>query len=282
VWTARTLLLRMPLRPRRRLLYFRQHRRLPNLRSPVRFTEKVNKRILEDRRDALRPTCDKLAMKEYAERACSEVSIPQTVWSGTDVRELEGLSLPERWVLKPNHRSGLVYFGSGQVASAADLLRMVTEQDWLGETRNAGSGEWAYGVARRALLVEEAIGEPGRPPDDYKFFVFDGIVRLIQVDTNRFVGHLRRMYRPDWTPLPHRYFYPLAEVIDPPPHLSEMLDIASRIGGRFDFIRVDLYDMPEAVWFGEITPYPDSGLGAFDPPDLDIELGSYWRMPSYP
>jgi TupA-like ATPgrasp len=53
-----------------------------------------------------------------------------------------------------------------------------------------------------------------------------------------------------------------------------MLAIAAELGAGFDFIRVDLYDIDGEVFFGEVTPYPDSGLGRFLPASFDTELGA--------
>src|SRR4051812_1976005 len=82
--------------PVRRALRFRQsHGRLPPLRGPRTFNEKVNWRIVHDRRPILAWTCDKLAMKEHARRiAPGLVCIPETLWFGSDIAELADVDLP--------------------------------------------------------------------------------------------------------------------------------------------------------------------------------------------
>jgi len=269
----------LPLYQRRWVLYAARQRRRPRLREPVTFTEKGNWRVLYDRRDALKATGGKLEMKRYAATVAGALPMPRTVWSGTDVRELAGVELPERWVLKPNHRSNLVHFGAGPVADVGALERRVRDEGWMDDHQLDRMGEWAYAFAQRTLLVEEAIGTDGMAPDDYKLFVFDGVPRMIQVDSSRFSGHRRRHYRPDWTPLPHRSAFPLGPVTEPPARLGEMLEAAATLAAGFDFMRVDLYDVEDGLYFGELTPYPGGGLSRFVPRDLDFELGSYWRLP---
>lgn len=63
--------------------------------------------MVYDRRPIIGLTCDKLRAKEYA--AARGVNVISTLWSGVDLSELETLDLPELWVLKPNHRTGLVF-----------------------------------------------------------------------------------------------------------------------------------------------------------------------------
>jgi hypothetical protein len=270
----RAVLTTMPVAARRRLLYARAQRRAPRFARPQRFTEKVNWRILNDRRPGLAWTCDKLAMKDYAQR--SGMRVARTLWSGTDVREISDLELPERWVLKPNHRSATVHLGVGD----PDIEKLLAVTDgWLRSEQAERLGEWAYGQARPLMLLEEWIGESEEPPMDYKFFVFDGRVALAQVDTSRFNGHCRRLFRPDWTPVEVTLRWPPGPEVARPERLAEMVEAASVLGAPFDFMRIDLYDDGDAIWFGETTPYPSGGLSRFDPSWLDRELGALWTLP---
>lgn len=271
VWDA---LMRLPASPKRHLLYLAYQRRWGHFRSPRTFTEKVNWRILYDRRPVLTTTCDKLAMKEIA--LAADVAVPKTLWHGTDFVEAASVELPDRWVIKPNHRSGVIHFGSGPRVRTTDLANLA--EQWMPpeEERKA---EWAYSAARRELLIEEFLGSVDSPPD-YKFFVFDGEPVLIQVDEGRFNEHRRRFYEPDWSPLDVRSTCPMADVAPPPPNLGEMSDAASRIGSGYDFIRVDLYSVEGQLYFGELTPYPGGGLERWLPRSYDDRLGTRWRLPT--
>jgi teichuronopeptide biosynthesis TupA-like protein len=272
----RAVVRRLPLRVKRAVLYREAHGRGPAGRSPQTFTEKVNWRVVNDRRPLIGQLGDKLAMRAYAARVCPAVRVPRVLWTGTDVGELAAAGLPERWVLKPNHGSMRVHLGSGPPDVAA--LRRVTA-GWLDEPLYRERGEWIYSQARRLLLAEEFLGRAGEPPADHKFLVFGGRVRLVQVDTGRFGGgHQRRLYTPDWTPLTVREHVPPGPVTPAPPSLPAMTAIAETLGQEFDFIRVDLYDVAGEIWFGELTPYPGGGLDPFDP-ELDRRLGREWELP---
>jgi hypothetical protein len=278
---AGSLVYRLPVGVERRLLFVYHNRKLPHFSKPVTFSDKVNWRILNDRRPLLEWTCDKLAMKEYAENAgLDRLRVPRTIWSGSDLGELRAADLPEHWVLKPNHRSGLIYFGHGQ----ADLQELSTvTATWLDTFESSKMREWAYAAARPMFLVEELLGPPGSPPPDYKIFVFDGEPDLIEM-VNRYDGNQQRLYRADWTPLEVLYGpQGIAPIAPPPPALGRMLEIARDLGKPFDFIRVDLYDLYDvdgSIVFGEVTPYPCGGLERFRPASFDVELGRKWRLPT--
>jgi hypothetical protein len=253
------------------------------VKNPVTFNEKVNWRIMKDRREILTWTCDKLASKDYAidlqDTTDHELRIPRTLWSGTDVRELEDVALPEHWVLKPNHRSGQVFFGHGQ-PDVASLQRTV--KGWFRPAEATKLHEWAYLKARPVLLAEELLGVPGSPPSDYKFYVFAGEVVVVEVHTDRYSDHRIAYYSADWTLLPvgvgnHSQ---APEVTAPPVNFAKMLQIAGELGRPFDFMRVDLFSVDGDVFFGELSPYPGSGIEPFVPTSFDDELGARWKLPA--
>jgi hypothetical protein len=277
------LIYKLPSNLSRRALFFYYYRRLPRVQNPITFNEKVNWRILRDRREILKWTCDKLAMKDYAssvQRATDHgLRISRTLWSGTNLGELENVELPEHWVLKPNHQSGLVFFGHGRPDIPA---LQKTAEGWLRPTTGVDLHEWAYLKARPLLLAEELLGVPGSPPADYKFYVFAGEVAAIEVHTDRFTKHSLRYYLPDWRPLEVRVGnFPLSPTeAAPPTNFEKMVAIAGELGRSFDFMRVDLYDVDGDVFFGEVTPYPGSGIDPFVPASFDRELGAKWELPA--
>jgi hypothetical protein len=55
-----------------------------------------------------------------------------------------------------------------------------------------------------------------------------------------------------------------------------MIEIAETLGAPFDFVRIDLYDLPDGPRFGEITFTPGSGFERFYPDNYDRVLGDFW------
>lgn len=268
----------LPLRQRRHVWFAWSHRARGDFCNPTSFSEKINWRILNDRSEGLAWTCDKLAMKEHARDLSPTISIPETIWTGTDLEEFSRVNLPEKWVLKANHRSKNVFLGHG----TPDVAALQDEtSDWLGDWQGNLLGEWAYTQARPVMFAETWIGDNVEAPIDYKFFVFDGVPRYILVDTGRFSHHRRRFYTADWEPLDARSGYGLEGIapVEPRPEaLEEMRSHAAALGKGFDFMRVDLYDVDGQVFFGEVTPYPAGGLERFLPVEFDYELGKHWKL----
>jgi hypothetical protein len=271
-------MIRLPLLLERELWFIHSHRRLGHFRRPTTFSEKLNWRILHDRRPLLAWTCDKLRMKEEAARY--GVPSPRTYWSGADLTTLVNVALPEAWVLKPNHRSGLVYFGRGPVTEYDVAKLQAVTHGWLDDAQGRLYREWAYVQARSCLLVEEMLGDQPLAPPDYKFFMFDGQPHLISVTTERRRKHGMRFYVPPWEPVQCSCGYPVGPLEEPPDRLDQMLDIAARLAQPFDFIRIDLYDVGETIYLGEYTPYPNGGMRPYRPFIVERELGAAWQLPS--
>lgn len=270
----------IPMRLMRHVLYLGMIRKPGNFRRPRTFNEKANWRILHDRRDRIAAACDKMRMKEMARAAYpgAQMRIPETYWFGTDLRAAPDLAGLPPWVLKPNHSSGHVLFGPDPHTDLTALLEQT--RDW-GTKTPVALGEWGYEEARPGLLLEERIPTPdGAAPTDYKFFVFDGRVELIQVNRGRFTSQTATFLDTDWNRLDVRWrIMPVAD--EPrPPELETMLEIARALGSGWDFIRVDLYAVDGTVWFGEYTPYPGSGLLRYRPMSFDKEQGRQWELPT--
>lgn len=271
----------LPLTLRRKMLYAYGVRRWGNFRNPNRFTEKVNWRIIHDRRNVLAPTCDKEAMKQVArDRLGNRIRVPETLWFGTDTASIVTEDLPERWVMKPNHRAGRVHFGQLEDTNAS-LSKAST--GWLDNTNSAVFGEWAYSQAREAILIEEFLGNTDVIPSDYKVYVFNGRAELIQLHENRFGQHAMRYYDRNWVPMEvHNVNYAESPIVEKLPELELLLESAESIAKDFDFMRVDFYIIAGEVWFGEVSPYPAGGISVFSPANFDRTLGSFWTLPVLP
>ena len=278
-WRLASLL---PLKLRRRVLFLARHGRWPDLRHPVSFSEKVNWRILNDRRPELVEFSDKVEMRRLArERVPDEelLRLPTLLWCGKDLSQMPDLSTIGAWVLKPNNGTATVEFGpSGR--SREEVIHRATK--WKASVPGRLLGEWAYTQVPTRYLLEARL--PGDTlPTDNKLLCIDGEPRVIQVHTGRFTAsHSITHYTPDWQVLPGRAAKCRNDDSPRPGHLGQMLEVAKRLSAGWDFLRVDLYDLDGGVWFGEFTPYPAAGTLRFVPYAFDEYLGSLWTLREIP
>jgi hypothetical protein len=217
-------------------------------------------------------------VKSYVSSALGEQWLIPTLWHGEHLTEdvLERVAKPA--VVKANHSSAQVLFLSAN-SNLREAAR--TANEWLDYDHHVVHREWAYGAVKREILIEPFVGEAEKAPDDYKFWVFDGAVRFIQVDHGRFKRHTRQFYTPSWRRLDLKMNYP-AEAANAaaPRHLEQMMHAAKTLAHGFRFVRVDLYDTDNGPLFGEMTFSPEAGLCRFEPESFDLDLGESWTYPA--
>jgi hypothetical protein len=205
-----------------------------------------------------------------------EIVIP-TLWAGRELPATPPLHWRNEVVVKANHASGW-----------NAIVRSPDRDEW--ESVVARAHRWVtlpwapdlhepwYNMMERQILVEPLI-RGGAPLNDYKIFLFDGKVAYIQVYTDRFSGHRRAFFDSRWNKQSFAFGYPVDDrEIPRPQHFDRMIEIVEILGADFDFVRVDLYDLPEGPKFGEMTFSPESGHGRFSPLSIDLHLGSLWKQ----
>jgi len=258
--------------------------------------------MLRDRRALIVTFADKAGVRDYVAECIGERYLPASYGIVDDPRDLVKLDLPDRYVVKPTHGSGAAIVVSPTALAATELppaqwswvYRHVRPEHaprqqlvaiashWMSQLYGQGPNrEWAYGLVPRRVIVEEMLeGAEGAIPDDFKLFVFHGRCRYIQVDSGRFDDRTQDFYLPNWEHLPMSGG---PAWIDPPrsrpARLDEMISLAERLAIETDFVRVDLYHLPDRIVFGELTSYPAGGESPFEPQTFNAEFGSHWTVP---
>ena len=276
--------------------------RLWRTRRPVTFTQKVRYKMLRDRRPLVVTFADKAAVRRYVAAAVGEEHLPRLHLVVDDPEELARADLPDEYVVKPTHGSGAAVVVTAAApagatlpapdrawsyarlrAEAVDRAALVTlARAWVSHLYGDGPNrEWAYGRVPPRVLVEELLAGPDREvPDDHKLFVFHGPCRYVQVDRGRFTDRTQDFFDRDWTHLPLSGGPPWSDPeVARPARLAEMIAIAERLGRDTDFVRVDLYVLPDRVVVGELTSSPAAGDSPFHPAAYDREFGRHWRVP---
>ncbi len=254
------------------------HGEYTNILWPKTFSEKILHRNLFDRRPLLTQIADKAAVRSYVEARLGPQILPRLYHLTTDPQTIPFDTLPDKFVVKPTHGSGWYQFVTDK--SALDRAALIeTCRDWLNRSYFEETSEVVYKHVPPRILVEQFLeDDSGNPPSDYKFFVFGGRVEFVYVVTDRFSDHKRRLYTPAWERLDVCIESESAEGDVPMPcHLAELISAAETLGREWDFIRVDLYDTPSQIYFGELTMTPGGGRYRFHPKDYDRYLGTRWK-----
>ena len=248
---------------------------------PRTFNEKLQYKLMYDRRKLIAVTADKVAVRDYVQKKTPELKLPKLLAVFDDEAELMANVPPGPWVMKGAHGAGMVLISKPGATVPREEIRKAA-REWMKTDYSVLYWEWQYHEMPRRVLFEEFLGDGTGPPADYKFFVFHRKVRLITVDRGRFGAHTRDLFYPDWTHLPSKKGIAKVSAVPParPAALERMIAVAEKLGEDTDFVRVDLYLIGDEIYFGELTHSPAAGRVPFEDAKLESELGSYWNLPA--
>lgn len=261
--------------------YFYYFRKKLDLKNPQTLDAKIQwmkVHLYGYHQDPIYTQCaDKYKVREYI-KSCGCPEILNELIAVYDTPEdIEWEKLPQKFALKWNFGNGYNIIchdkDSLNIPQTINRLRMWgKEEPWL------KTGEVQYKYTEKKIIIEQFIeSERGGLPVDYKIYCFHGQPELLFTCENRDSG------------TPQFYFFdrhwklqrinhdglvaPVGFSLPKPKHLDEMFRYAEVLSKRFPFVRVDFYDTPERLLFGELTFTPGGGFDTSRLPQTQLYLG---------
>ena len=260
-------------------IYYRRFNRKLDLENPLRFTEKLQWLKLYFRNKEMSICADKYAVRDYLiKKGYSDIiNTLIDVWDDVDKINIE--KLPEQFVLKAAHGSGMNLIVKDKSKINWPLWKRIM-RCWLKQNIYIDGREWPYKNIKPRIICEKYIETNGQDLKDYKFFCFNGEPKFIQVDGERYSNHQRAYYDIEWNYQPFQYGdYDIKYRTERPSQLENMIGIARELAQPFPFSRIDFYNIGDRIIFGEITFFPDSGFASFNPDKYDAILGEMLILP---
>ena len=233
----------------------------------------------------MRQCADKYEVRDFVAGKNLEDKLVKLYAHYESVDQVEWDKLPDRFVMKTTNGGGGLNVivcpdkAKLDMNDVREKLKNRESRSWI------GGREWAYSGLKPGIVVEELLvnrEDPEAGIPDYKFFCYNGKARYIIVDTDRYIGHKRNFYDTEWNNLHIVSDCPPCDrELAPPDNLDEMLRTAEILSSGFPYVRVDLYNVNQQVYFGEMTFYPWSGYVQFQPDEADILFGKDFRLNSF-
>lgn len=274
----------MPDRLYLKLLYYAHMGHKLNLDNPQTFSEKLQWLKLYNRKPEYTTMVDKYEAKKYVANIIGEEYIIPTlgVWDSFD--EIDFDKLPDKFVLKTTH-------GGGNTGVVICRDKATFDKESAKTRLNASLKqciykhlkEWPYKNVKHRIIAEVFIEtQEYQDLPDYKFFCFNGEPKLCQVIAGRDNVMTVDFYDKEWThqPFHEPKNYPFSgQEYNKPKCLDEMWNLATKLSQNQPFLRVDFYEINNKIKFGELTFFPTSGFGGFDPKEWDYTFGSWIKLP---
>jgi TupA-like ATPgrasp len=246
--------------------------------NPQTFTEKLYCRMIRWNRDMdprFTELADKLAVRPYVASRVGEAHLIDLLWAGGDPATIPFDDLRSPYIVKANHGCGHVIVVR-DTPDRGQIIAVATE--WLASNYYWSYREHQYFEIPPRLLVERFLSNPdGSDVVIYKFWCFDGVPRLLSVSNKD--RSIAPYYDVSWNQLELSHAAHVAQPrLERPRRFDEMLSVAARLSAGIDFVRVDLYNVGDRVFFSELTFTPRAGGFQFRPIDWDARLGRMWTL----
>jgi hypothetical protein len=264
-----------------KIKYFLRVGKKLDLHNPKTFNEKIQWLKLYDRNPLYTKLVDKYAVRDYVEKTIGMEYLISLLGVYNNFSNIDFSSLPDQFVLKPNHTSGDVFICKDKSKINFKELKRDVDQ-WLKKNYFWLHREWPYkNVIPNIICEKYMVDESNIELKDYKIHCFNGIPRLIQVDFGRFSNHRRNLYTSDWNYIEASILYPNDPntIIEKPENLDQLLDIAKNLSNPFPYVRVDLYLVKAKIYFGELTFHHGAGYEKFTPHELENKMGEWIKLP---
>ena len=117
---------------------------------------------------------------------------------------------------------------------------------------------------------------------DYKFYCFNGKPEYLYISTG-LEDHTTAsisFLTLDWefAPFGRSDYKPFTKLPEKPSLIEEMKVLAEKLAKGHKFLRVDLYQINDRIYFSELTFSPCGGMMPFDPIEWDEKLGDLIKL----
>lgn len=244
--------------------------------KPQTFNGKINWLKIHDVTPLKTKLADKYLVRDWVIQKIGGDYLIDLLGTYDDFSEIDFDELPQQFVIKANHGSGM-----NIVVKDKSALNMKYAKDettrWMNTIFGYEGMEIHYFDIPRKILIEKYIEEMDGNLFDYKIYCFNGEPRYIQVMGNRDMVNKtanEMFFDLDWNKMPFHHTQPEFDfVIERPEKLDELIQVARVLCEGFKYVRVDLYIINNEVKFGEMTFSPANGMGEWNPPEVNYELG---------
>lgn len=250
----------------------------PNVWNPRSFNEKIAHRKLFQYDDRYSRLTDKWRVRQYVSEKVGDQFLSRVYVYAASSRDIEPATLPASFVMKATHDCGSTIIVDNKLEVNWDEIHQFYAKR-LQSVYGVSDNQYWYAEIPPAIIVEERLRDNRYDvPLDYKLFVFHGSVKVVQVIERGPGAKAQAFYDRSWNRLAvQRPGWLSASTIERPRQLRTLIEVAEKLAGDFDFVRVDLYaPNDERVVFGELTFSPAAGRAPFSPRSFDFELGTYW------
>lgn len=269
----------IPTKPYLKMVYKIKTGKKLNLKNPTTFTEKINWLKVNDIHPEYSDYVDKIKVRDIVkEKLGEDICFPLLgVWDKYE--DIDFTTLPDKFVLKCNHDSGSVKIIKDKSEIDHKEFKKFFKSRLKLNTYVLGR-DYPYKNIKPKILAEKYMTPTGEADiKDYKFFCFDGKPEVMFIISGRSGDTRQDFFDMDFNHLDIINVYgPSDEKIEKPLLFEEMKALAEKLAKNMRFVRVDLYEINNKLYFGEYTFFSGGGFWLFNPDKWEKKLGEMIKI----
>jgi len=249
-----------------------------NLDNPQTIQEKLNWLKLHDSTELKTKCADKIRLHEYSEEKLGkDICIP-IIKAYNDIKEINWDELPDQFVIKCNHGSGMnIIVSDKSKLNKSDAVAKLNK--WMKTDFAFQNGcELHYHGIEHKIFVEELKSDETQKDSlyDYKFWCFNGEPKFYTINNGH--GHGDIIYYTMDDEMMNPYNVKVNDSYRKPKKFDLMVEYAKKLSSDFKFVRVDFYEVGGEVYLGELTFIPGSGFFKYKDKKYDRMFGDYLNL----
>ena len=258
-----------------------------NWKHPYDINDKINILKLSSDTSLWTMLSDKYMVRNYiTQKGLEHILIPlYAKWNS--VNEIDFGILPSSFVLKTNHGCGEVIIVKDKTKTDEAIIRSNIEE-YMKYRYGLHQAEYHYLNIQPCIIAEALLEEPNTQLSttmiDYKIWCFNGQPFCIFVCYNRSKKITDiALYDTKWEYIRNglkcsSHFRENGDIIPKPKNFEKMLEYASKLADGFKEVRVDLYNVDGAIYFGEMTFTSLGGFMNYFSDDFLVLMGKQFEV----
>ena len=237
--------------------------------------DKLNYLLVHELPENKTELVDKILLRNYSKKILGKDICVPIIKIYNNVDEINLDELPEKFILKCNHGSGMNIVCKDKnkfnIKEAKKKLK-----NWMKINYGLQQFEYQYLNVKRKIFAEKYLDDN---IIDYKFNCFNGEPKFIRVKTDIDGMNLNNHYTLNWTLTNiafnwRNYIRDPSITIKKPKNLDKMIYYAKLLSSAFCFCRVDFYEINNIVYLGELTFSPANVGMNYNDQKMRIYLGN--------
>ena len=221
------------------------------------FEDKLNYLLVHENPENKTELVDKILLRNYSKKIIGQDICVPILKIYNDVDEINLDELPEKFVLKCNHGSGMNVICKDKKSFNFGKAKQKLKK-WMSINYGLQYFEAQYLNIKRKIFAEKYLDDNIY---DYKVNCFNGEPKFIRVRANINGRNINNHYSLNWTltniALNYRNYIRDPSIhIKRPVNLDKMIYYAKLLSSDFGFCRVDFYEIDNILYLGELTFSP--------------------------